>query len=402
MKKEIFKKQKPHVNIGTIGHVDHGKTTLTAAITAVLANVNQAKLKTYKQIDSAPEEIARGITINTSHIEYETKLRHYAHIDCPGHADYIKNMITGAVQMDGAILVVSATDGPMPQTREHLILAQQIGISNIVVFINKADLISDPEIIELIELETRELLGKYGFSSETTPFIIGSASKVLENPTSSNKWVKEIKNLLKALDSYIPLPKRELDKPFLLAIEDVFSITGRGTVVTGKIERGCIKVGDTVEIIGFNTIKSSVVIGLEMFQKVLELGEAGDNVGILLRGIQKTEIRRGMVLAKPSTMTLHSKFEANIYILTADEGGREKPIFEGYCPQFYLYTINITGSIEFTLEAKETGVKMIMPGDRVTLNVTLIYSIALELGMRFAIREGGRTIGAGIVTKIIK
>lgn len=402
MKKEIFKKQKPHVNIGTIGHVDHGKTTLTAAITAVLASVNQAKIKTYKQIDSAPEEIARGITINTSHIEYETKLRHYAHIDCPGHADYIKNMITGAVQMDGAILVVSATDGPMPQTREHLILAQQIGISNIVVFINKADLISDPEILELIELETRELLGKYGFSSETTPFIIGSASKVLENPTNSNKWVKQIKNLLKALDSHIPLPKRELDKPFLLAIEDVFSITGRGTVVTGKIERGCVKVGDTVEIIGFNTVKTSVVIGLEMFQKVLELGEAGDNVGILLRGIQKTEIRRGMVLAKPSTMTLHSKFEANIYILTANEGGREKPIFEGYCPQFYLYTINITGSIEFTSEAKETGVKMIMPGDRVTLNVTLIYSIALEIGMRFAIREGGRTIGAGIVTKIIK
>lgn len=402
MKKEIFKKQKPHVNIGTIGHVDHGKTTLTAAITAVLASVNQAKIKTYKQIDSAPEEIARGITINTSHIEYETKLRHYAHIDCPGHADYIKNMITGAVQMDGAILVVSATDGPMPQTREHLILAQQIGISNIVVFINKADLVSDPEIIELIELETRELLGKYGFSSENTPFIIGSASKVLENPNSSNKWVKQIKNLLKALDSHIPLPKRELDKPFLLAIEDVFSITGRGTVVTGRIERGCVKVGDTVEIIGFNTIKTSVVIGLEMFQKVLELGEAGDNVGILLRGIQKTEIRRGMVLAKPSTMTLHSKFEANIYILTADEGGREKPIFEGYCPQFYLYTINITGSIEFTSEAKETGVKMIMPGDRVSLIITLIYSIALEVGMRFAIREGGRTIGAGIVTKIIK
>lgn len=402
MKKEIFKKQKPHVNIGTIGHVDHGKTTLTAAITAVLASVNQAKIKTYKQIDSAPEEIARGITINTSHIEYETKLRHYAHIDCPGHADYIKNMITGAVQMDGAILVVSAADGPMPQTREHLILAQQIGISNIVVFINKADLISDPEIIELIELETRELLGKYGFSSETTPFIIGSASKVLENPNSSNKWVKQIKNLLKALDSHIPLPKRELDKPFLLAIEDVFSITGRGTVVTGKIERGSIKVGDTVEIIGFNTVKTSVVIGLEMFQKVLELGEAGDNVGILLRGVQKTEIRRGMVLAKPSSMTLHSKFEANIYILTANEGGREKPIFEGYCPQFYLYTINITGSIEFTSEAKKTGVKMIMPGDRVTLNVRLIYSIALEIGMRFAIREGGRTIGAGIVTKIIK
>ncbi|PHJ25379.1 elongation factor tu (apicoplast) [Cystoisospora suis] len=400
MAKEIFKKQKPHINIGTIGHVDHGKTTLTAAITYVLSKQNQAKIKTYKEIDCAPEEIARGITINTSHIEYETNLRHYAHIDCPGHADYIKNMITGAVQMDGAILVVSAVDGPMPQTREHLLLAKQIGISNIILFLNKADLVDDKEILELVELETRDLLDKYGFSSDKTPVIIGSALKVLDN--TPNIWTDKIYDLLNALDSYIPLPQRDLDKPFLLAIEDIFSITGRGTVVTGKIERGFIKVGEIVNILGFNISKTSTVIGLEMFQKTLEVGEAGDNVGILLRGIQKTEIKRGMILAKPSTITLHFKFEADIYILTANEGGREKPIFEGYCPQFYLYTINITGSIEFTNEAKENGLKMILPGDRIKLNVTLIYSIALEVGMRFAIREGGRTIGAGIITKIIK
>ncbi|KFG27541.1 putative elongation factor tu, apicoplast (apicoplast) [Toxoplasma gondii FOU] len=401
MAKEIFKKQKPHINIGTIGHVDHGKTTLTAAITYVLAKNNQAKLKTYKEIDCAPEEIARGITIKTSHIEYETAVRHYAHIDCPGHADYIKNMITGAAQMDGAILVVSAVDGPMPQTKEHLLLAKQIGISNIIVFLNKIDLIDDNEILELVELETRELLDKYNFSSDT-PIITGSALKALDNNLTSNIWVDKIYELLTALDSYIPLPKRDLDKPFLLAIEDIFSITGRGTVVTGKIERGSIKLGDTVTMLGFNISKNVVVIGLEMFQKTLEIGEAGDNVGILLRGIQKTEVKRGMILSKPLTMTLHSIFQADIYILTVAEGGREKPIFEGYCPQFYLYTINITGSIKFSSETKETGTKMILPGDRVKLNVTLIYSIAIEKGMRFAIREGSRTIGAGIITDIIK
>nr|QDC33675.1 elongation factor Tu [Neospora caninum] len=403
MAKEIFKKQKPHINIGTIGHVDHGKTTLTAAITYVLAKNNQAKLKTYNEIDCAPEEIARGITIKTSHIEYETAIRHYAHIDCPGHADYIKNMITGAAQMDGAILVVSAVDGPMPQTKEHLLLAQQIGISNIIVFLNKIDLIDDNEILELVELETRELLDKYNFSSNT-PIITGSALKALDvsNNSISNIWTDKIYELLTALDSYIPLPKRDLDKPFLLAIEDIFSITGRGTVVTGKIERGSVKLGDTVTMLGFNISKNVVVIGLEMFQKTLEIGEAGDNVGILLRGIQKTEVKRGMILSKPLTMTLHSIFKADVYILTVAEGGREKPIFEGYCPQFYLYTINITGSIKFASETKETNTKMILPGDRVKLTVTLIYSIAIEKGMRFAIREGGRTIGAGIITDIIK
>lgn len=403
MAKKIFEKIKTHLNIGTIGHVDHGKTTLTAAITFYLSKINNTKAKSYSDIDSAPEEKTRGITINTSHIEYETFIRHYAHIDCPGHADYIKNMITGAAQMDGAILVVSATDGPMPQTREHLLLAKQIGVPNIIVFLNKVDMIDDNELLELVELEIRELLNIYGFNGDSVTIIKGSALKALEfieKNNLKNEWVDKLEELIKALDTVIPDPKREIHKPFLLFIEDVFSITGRGTVVTGKIERGKIKLNDTVNILGFNLLKTTTVIGIEMFQKTLNIAEAGDNVGILIRGIQKNEVRRGMVLAEPSTILIYSKFEAEIYILSASEGGRSKPFFEGYKPQFYFYTIDVTGRIEFIANPKKP--EMVLPGDKVKLLVTLMYSIALEKGMRFAMREGGKTIGAGFITKLIK
>lgn len=403
MIKKFFEKTKPHLNIGTIGHVDHGKTTLTAAITFYLSKLNNTKAKSYSDIDSAPEEKTRGITINTSHIEYETSMRHYAHIDCPGHADYIKNMITGAAQMDGAILVVSATDGAMPQTREHLLLAKQIGVPNIIVFLNKIDMIEDNELLELVELEIRELLDTYEFNGDSATIIRGSALKALESIEKNdlkNKWVNQLKELIQALDLVIPEPKRDISKPFLLSIEDVFSITGRGTVVTGKIERGRIKLNDTVNILGFNLLKTTTVIGIEMFQKILNIAEAGDNVGILIRGIQKNEVRRGMVLAEPSTILIYSKFEAEIYVLSTSEGGRKKPFFEGYKPQFYFYTIDVTGTIEFIANPEKP--EMILPGDKVKLMVTLMYSIALEKGMRFAMREGGKTIGAGIITKLVK
>lgn len=403
MVKKIFEKTKPHLNIGTIGHVDHGKTTLTAAITSYLSKINHTKAKSYSDIDSAPEEKARGITINTSHVEYETFLRHYAHIDCPGHADYIKNMITGAAQMDGAILVVSAVDGPMPQTREHLLLAKQVGVPNIIVFLNKVDMVEDNELLELVELEIRELLDSYEFNSDSVSIIKGSALKALEAVEKNdlnNKWIINLKNLIEALDVSIPEPKREINKPFLLSIEDIFSITGRGTVVTGKIERGIIKLGDIVSILGFNSTKTATVIGLEMFQKTLNFAEAGDNIGVLLRGIQKEDVRRGMVLAKVSSILTYFKFEAEIYVLSTSEGGRKRPFFEGYKPQFYFYTTDVTGTIEFI--ANPTKPEMILPGDKTKLIVTLMYSIALEKGMRFAIREGGKTIGAGLITKLIQ
>lgn len=403
MAKEIFNKNKPHLNIGTIGHVDHGKTTLTAAITSYLSKINNTKAKSYLEIDSAPEEQARGITINTSHVEYQTNSRHYAHIDCPGHSDYIKNMITGAAQMDGAILVVSALDGAMPQTKEHLLLAKQVNVPSIIVFLNKVDLVEDEEILDLVELELRELLDKYEFNSDSIIFIKGSALKALEAIQKNNltdKWVLSIKNLLDNIDNKISVPVRDINKPFLLSIEDVFSITGRGTVVTGKIERGTVKVGESISILGFNKIKSAVITGIEMFQKILNIGEAGDNVGILLRGVQKTEVRRGMVLAKSNSIKLYKEFNAEIYILTTAEGGRKKPFFEGYKPQFYFYTTDITGTITF-LKNNNKKVDMILPGDKVLLQVNLMYSIALEKEMRFAIREGGKTIGAGIVTKLI-
>lgn len=383
MEKKIFKKTKVHLNIGTIGHVDHGKTTLTAAITSYLATINNTKAKSYSDIDCAPEEKARGITINTSHVEYETSLRHYAHIDCPGHADYIKNMITGAAQMDGAILVVSAVDGPMPQTREHLLLAKQVGVPNIVVFLNKVDMVEDNELLELVELEIRELLDTYEFNGDSVIIVKGSALKALEaieKNDLNNKWITNLKELINALDNSIIEPKREINKPFLLSIEDIFSITGRGTVVTGKIERGIIKLGDTVSILGFNVTKTATVIGLEMFQKTLNLAEAGDNVGVLLRGIQKEEVRRGMVLAKPSSISTYYKFEAEIYVLSTAEGGRKKPFFEGYKPQFYFYTTDVTGTIEFIANPEKPT--MILPGDKVKLKVNLMYSIALEKGDR--------------------
>ncbi|CAN7945273.1 unnamed protein product [Ixodes pacificus] len=405
MVKEIFEKTKSHLNIGTIGHVDHGKTTLTAAITSYLSKINKTKAKSYSDIDSAPEEKARGITINTSHVEYETTLRHYAHIDCPGHADYIKNMIIGAAQMDGAILVVSAADGPMPQTREHLLLAKQVGVPNIVVFLNKVDLVEDNEILELVELEIRELLDKYNFNGDSAIIIKGSAFKALEAIEKNdldNKWLDNIKQLLTALDYSIPEPKREINKPFLLSIEDVFSITGRGTVVTGKIERGVIKLGDSISILGFNSTKLATVIGIEMFQKTLNTAQAGDNIGVLLRGIQKNDVRRGMVLAKPLSIFTYNIFEADIYILSSLEGGRKKPFFEGYKPQFYFYTTDVTGTITFIKDSNISEIStMVLPGDKVRLKVTLMYSIALEIGVRFAIREGGKTIGAGIITKLI-
>ena len=408
MARDKFERSKPHINIGTIGHVDHGKTTLTAAITATLSTLGGAVLKNYEDIDAAPEERARGITINTAHVEYETENRHYAHVDCPGHADYVKNMITGAAQMDGAILVVSAADGAMPQTREHILLARQVGVQRLVVFLNKADMVDDPELVELVELELRELLQSYDYPGDEIPFVRGSAllafEAVTKNPKikrGEDKWVDCIFDLMKAVDDYIPTPEREVDKPFLLAIEDVFSITGRGTVATGRIERGTILVGDNVELIGINETKTTTITGLEMFQKTLDKGLAGDNIGILLRGVQKNEVLRGMVLAKPGTIKPHTKFDAEVYILTKEEGGRHTAIFKGYRPQFYVRTTDVTGTIcEFSSDGQ--SVEMVMPGDNVTMNIELIAPIAIENGMRLAIREGGRTVGSGLVTKIIE
>ena len=398
MAREKFERNKPHVNIGTIGHVDHGKTTLTAAITATLSTLGGAVLKKYEDIDAAPEERARGITINTAHVEYETDQRHYAHVDCPGHADYVKNMITGAAQMDGAILVVSAADGAMPQTREHILLARQVGVKRLVVFLNKADQVDDPELIELVELELRELLQSYDYPGDEIPFVAGSALLAFEAVTANpqikkgeNQWVDRIFDLMDAVDSYIPTPEREVDKPFLMAIEDVFSITGRGTVSTGRIERGMILVGDTVELIGLGETKTTTVTGLEMFQKTLDKGMAGDNIGILLRGLQKNDVVRGMVLAKPGSIKPHTKFDAEVYILTKDEGGRHTAIFKGYRPQFYVRTTDVTGQIsEFTSEGET--IEMVMPGDNVNMRIELIAPIAIENGMRLAIREGGRTV----------
>nr|YP_009968306.1 elongation factor Tu [Cyanidiococcus yangmingshanensis]QMX77407.1 elongation factor Tu [Cyanidiococcus yangmingshanensis]UNJ15824.1 elongation factor Tu [Cyanidioschyzonaceae sp. 2]UNJ16022.1 elongation factor Tu [Cyanidioschyzonaceae sp. 3]WDB00487.1 elongation factor Tu [Cyanidiococcus yangmingshanensis] len=410
MARTKFERTKPHVNIGTIGHVDHGKTTLTAAISAVLASKdNSVQLKKFEEIDSAPEERARGITINTAHVEYQTDKRHYAHVDCPGHADYVKNMITGAAQMDGAILVVSAADGPMPQTREHILLAKQVGVPSIVVFLNKADMVDDAELLELVELEVRELLSKYDFPGDDIPFVTGSALLALEacnkNPKigqGNDKWVDKIFELMDVVDEYIPTPTRDIDKSFLMAVEDVFSITGRGTVATGRIERGRVKVGESIEIVGLKNTKTTTVTGLEMFQKTLDEGMAGDNVGVLLRGVQKTDIERGMVLAKPGSITPHHKFEAEVYVLTKEEGGRHTPFFPGYRPQFYVRTTDVTGTIEeFTADDGSTA-EMVMPGDRIKMSVNLIYPVAIEQGMRFAIREGGRTVGAGVVSKILE
>lgn len=410
MAREKFERTKPHVNIGTIGHVDHGKTTLTAAITATLALSGKAISKSYADIDAAPEERARGITINTAHVEYETEKRHYAHVDCPGHADYVKNMITGAAQMDGAILVVSAADGPMPQTREHILLSKQVGVPDIVVFLNKEDQVDDPELLELVELEVRELLSAYDFPGEDIPICPGSALQALEaisaNPgiqRGENPWVDKIFALMDAVDEYIPTPERDVEKTFLMAIEDVFSITGRGTVATGRIERGVIKVGENVEIVGLSEeTKITTITGIEMFQKTLDEGYAGDNVGILLRGITREEIERGMVLSQPGTITPHTNFEAEVYVLTKEEGGRHTPFFTGYRPQFYLRTTDVTGAItQFTSDDGDI-VEMVMPGDRIKMTAELIYPVAIEAGMRFAVREGGRTIGAGVVSKIIK
>ena len=397
MAKAKFERNKPHVNIGTIGHVDHGKTTLTAAITNYLSSKGYAQAKKYDEIDAAPEEKERGITINTSHVEYETDNRHYAHVDCPGHADYVKNMITGAAQMDGAILVVSAADGPMPQTREHILLARQVGVPAIVVFLNKADMVDDPELIELVEMEVRELLDQYEFPGDDTPIIIGSALKALESGDLNDKWNQAIGKLMETVDQYVPQPEREVDKPFLMPVEDVFTITGRGTVATGRVERGSIKVSDPVEIVGIHATKNSVVTGVEMFRKILDTAEAGDNVGILLRGIERKDIERGQVVAKPGSITPHTKFEANVYVLKKEEGGRHKPFFSGYRPQFYFRTTDVTGSITLP-----EGVEMVMPGDNITMTVELIAPIAMEENLRFAIREGGHTVGAGVVSKIIK
>jgi elongation factor Tu len=397
MAKAKFERTKPHVNVGTIGHVDHGKTTLTAAITAIQAKKGLATFTAYDQIDKAPEERERGITIATAHVEYESAKRHYAHVDCPGHADYVKNMITGAAQMDGAILVVSAADGPMPQTREHILLAKQVNVPYIVVFMNKVDMVDDPELLELVELEVRELLSSYDFPGDDTPIIQGSALKALESGDPNSEQGKKIQELLDALDTYIPQPKREIDKPFLMPVEDVFSITGRGTVATGRIERGVVKVGEEVALVGFGASKKTVVTGVEMFRKLLDQGEAGDNVGLLLRGIEKNEIERGMVLAKPGSITPHAHFEAEVYVLTKEEGGRHTPFFKGYRPQFFFRTTDVTGSCELP-----GGVEMVMPGDNVQMTIELITPIAMDEGLRFAIREGGRTVGAGVVTKILK
>ena len=395
MSKETFKRDKPHVNVGTIGHIDHGKTTLTAAITSILSAKGLAEIRKYDEIDAAPEEKERGITINTAHVEYQTVNRHYAHVDCPGHADYVKNMITGAAQMDGAILVVAATDGPMPQTKEHILLARQVGVPRMVVFMNKVDLVDDPELLELVEMEIRELLTFYGFDGDNTPIIQGSATGALAGEA---KWIKAIDELMDAVDSYIPLPVRPIDLPFLMSVEDVFSITGRGTVATGRIERGRIKVGEAIEIVGLMEAPlNSVVTGVEMFRKLLDQGEAGDNAGLLLRGIEKTQVRRGMVLCKPGSITPHTDFKCEVYVLSKEEGGRHTPFFNKYRPQFYFRTTDVTGEVELP-----AGTEMVMPGDNSTLTVKLIQPIAMEKGLKFAIREGGRTVGAGQVTEILK
>jgi elongation factor Tu len=396
MAKSKFQRTKPHVNVGTIGHVDHGKTTLTAALTLVLSKKYGGEVRAYDQIDNAPEEKARGITINTAHVEYETAKRHYAHVDCPGHADYIKNMITGAAQMDGAVLVVSAADGPMPQTREHILLARQVGVPYIVVYLNKADMVDDKELLELVEVEVRELLSKYDFPGDKTPIVIGSAKMALEGD-GSEMGAGSIMKLAEALDSYIPEPKRAIDGPFLMPVEDVFSISGRGTVVTGRVERGICKVGDEIEIVGLKATQKTVVTGVEMFRKLLDEGRAGDNVGCLLRGTKKEEVERGQVLAKPGSITPHTKFNCEVYVLSKEEGGRHTPFFNGYRPQFYFRTTDVTGSVELP-----AGTEMVMPGDNIQMTVSLIAPIAMEEGLRFAIREGGRTVGAGVVAKIIE
>jgi elongation factor Tu len=397
MAKEKFKRTKPHVNVGTIGHVDHGKTTLTAAITEVQSKRGFADFVPFDSIDKAPEERERGITIATAHIEYQTENRHYAHVDCPGHADYVKNMITGAAQMDGAVLVVSAADGPMPQTREHVLLARQVNVPYIVVFLNKVDMVDDPELLELVELEVRDLLSSYEFPGDEIPVIKGSALKALDDGEPATENTMCVDELLEALDSYIPVPERDIDKPFLMPVEDVFSITGRGTVGTGRIERGKVKVGEDVEMVGFGANRKTVVTGVEMFRKLLDEGQAGDNVGLLLRGVDKDEIERGMVLAKPGSVTPHTQFEAEVYVLTKDEGGRHTPFFKGYRPQFYFRTTDVTGNVELP-----EGVEMVMPGDNTKMLISLITPIAMEEGLRFAIREGGRTVGAGVVTKILE
>ena len=399
MAKAKFERVKPHVNVGTIGHVDHGKTTLTAAITKVLSIKGLAQYRAYDQIDNAPEERARGITIATAHVEYETDKRHYAHVDCPGHADYVKNMITGAAQMDGAILVVSAADGPMPQTREHILLARQVGVPYIVVFMNKVDMVDDPELLDLVELEVRELLSKYGFPGNDIPIVKGSALRAMESTSndSNTEEYKCIHELMDAVDSYVPTPERPIDKPFLMPIEDVFTISGRGTVVTGRVERGIVKVGEEVEIVGFRETRKTVATGVEMFRKLLDEGRAGDNIGVLLRGIGKEEVERGMVLAKPNSITPHTKFKASVYILTKEEGGRHTPFFNGYRPQFYFRTTDVTGVVKLP-----EGVEMVMPGDNINVSVELVAPIAMEKELRFAIREGGRTVGAGVVTEVLE
>ncbi|MBD2015519.1 elongation factor Tu [Microcoleus sp. FACHB-53] len=409
MARAKFERNKPHVNIGTIGHVDHGKTTLTAAITMTLAAMGQAQARKYDEIDAAPEEKARGITINTAHVEYETENRHYAHVDCPGHADYVKNMITGAAQMDGAILVVSAADGPMPQTREHILLAKQVGVPSLVVFLNKQDMVDDEELLELVELEVRELLSSYEFDGDNIPIVAGSALQAVEvmtgNPKTQrgeNEWVDKIYSLMDEVDSYIPTPERDIDKPFLMAVEDVFTITGRGTVATGRIERGKVKIGDKVVLVGIKDTRETTVTGIEMFKKSLDEGMAGDNAGILLRGIEKKDIERGMVIAKPGSITPHTQFESEVYVLKKEEGGRHTPFFPGYRPQFYVRTTDVTGTISAFTADDGTTAEMVMPGDRIKMTVELINPIAIEQGMRFAIREGGRTIGAGVVSKILK
>ncbi|MGH7252069.1 MAG: elongation factor Tu [Nitrospiraceae bacterium] len=396
MAKGKFERTKPHVNVGTIGHVDHGKTTLTAAITRVLAGKGLADFVAFDQIDKAPEEKERGITIATAHVEYQTERRHYAHVDCPGHADYVKNMITGAAQMDGAIVVVSAADGPMPQTREHILLARQVGVPYIVVFMNKCDMVDDPELLDLVELEIRELLSSYDFPGEEIPVVRGSALRALESGEAESEWGGKVMELLSAVDEYIPVPERAVDKDFLMPIEDIFSISGRGTVVTGRVERGVVKVGDEVEIVGLRPTASTVVTGVEMFRKVLDEGQAGDNIGVLLRGTKKEEVERGMVLAKPRSITPHTKFKAEVYVLTKEEGGRHTPFFNGYRPQFYFRTTDVTGVVALT-----PGVEMVMPGDNVRLTGELIAPIAMDQGLRFAIREGGKTVGSGVVTEIV-
>jgi elongation factor Tu len=397
MGKAKFERTKPHVNVGTIGHVDHGKTTLTAAITTIQAQKGLAQKIAFDQIDKAPEERERGITISTAHVEYESAARHYAHVDCPGHADYVKNMITGAAQMDGAILVVSAADGPMPQTREHILLARQVNVPYVVVFMNKVDMVDDPELLDLVELEVRELLSQYDYPGDDTPIIRGSALKALESMDPNSQYGLKIGELMDALDSYIPQPQREIDKPFLMPVEDVFSITGRGTVATGRIERGVVKVQEEVQLVGFGAEKKTVVTGVEMFRKLLDQGEAGDNVGLLLRGVAKEEIERGMVLAKPGSIKPHTKFNAEVYVLTKEEGGRHTPFFKGYRPQFYFRTTDVTGTVELP-----EGMEMVMPGDNVQMTIELIIPVAMDEGLRFAIREGGRTVGAGVVAKIIQ